>query len=90
MYDNKFKKFPCKFQIHLLGSYVIKNISDVGTVQLAKLNGKIFPSRINEKLLVLLAIERKHRTINYSAKEKNYHKRKVARCFGRSHRWKMR
>jgi hypothetical protein len=47
MYDNKFTKFPGKFQMHWLGPYVIKDISDGGAVQLAKLNGELFPGRIN-------------------------------------------
>lgn len=47
MYDNKFTKFPGKFQMHWLGYYVIKDISDGGIVQLAKLSGELFPGRIN-------------------------------------------
>lgn len=33
--------------MHWLGPYVIKDISDGGAVQLAKLNGELFSRRIN-------------------------------------------
>lgn len=42
LYDSKFAKFPGKFQMHWLGSYVIKEITDGGAVQLTKLNGDPF------------------------------------------------
>ena len=32
LYDSKFKKFPGKFQMHGLGSYVVKEIMDDGAV----------------------------------------------------------
>eukprot|EP00253_Pinus_taeda_P024972 PITA_24972 len=47
MYDIKFMKFPGKFQIHWLGLYVIKEITNGGEVQLANLNEELFPGRIN-------------------------------------------
>jgi len=47
MYDSKFTKFPGKFQMHSLGPYTIKEITDGGVVQLVKLNEEIFPRRIN-------------------------------------------
>jgi len=43
LYDNKFKNFPRKLRMHLLGPYVIKEVTDRGAVQLAKLNGDPFP-----------------------------------------------
>ena len=47
LYDNKFDKFPGKFQMHWLGPYVIKEISDGGADQLVKLNGDPFPGKAN-------------------------------------------
>ena len=46
-YDRNFTKFPGKFQMNWLEPYVIKEITDGGTVQLAKLNGEPFPGRLN-------------------------------------------
>ena len=40
-------KFPGKFQMHSLGPYVIKEITDGGTVHLRKLNGEPFPRKVN-------------------------------------------
>lgn len=51
MYDKKFTKFLGKFQMHWLGPYVISDISNGGAVQLAKLNGELFPRRINGRRL---------------------------------------
>ena len=47
LYDSKFNKFPGKLKMHWLGSYVIKEITDGGTVQLVKLNGEPFPGKVN-------------------------------------------
>lgn len=47
MYDSKFTKFSGMFQMHWLGPYVIKDISDGGIVQLTKLNMEVFSSSIN-------------------------------------------
>ena len=47
IYDNKFDKFPRKFQMHWLGPYVIKEITDGGAVQLVQLNGDPFPGKVN-------------------------------------------
>ena len=47
LYDSKFTKFPGKFQMHWIGPYVIKEIIDGGTIQLAKLNGEPFQGRVN-------------------------------------------
>lgn len=47
LYDIKFAKFPGKFWMHWLGSYVVKEITDGGAVQLTKLNGERFPGRVN-------------------------------------------
>jgi len=53
MYDSKFTKFPGKFQMHWMGPYIVKDIMDGGIVQLAKLNGELFPRRINGSWLKL-------------------------------------
>ena len=37
--------------MHWLGPYVLKEITDGGTVQLAKLNGEPFPGRVNGSIL---------------------------------------
>lgn len=47
LYDNKFTKFLGKFQMHWLGPYVAKEITDGGAVQLAKLNGEPFHGKVN-------------------------------------------
>lgn len=53
LYDNKFEKFPGKLRMHWLGSYVVKEVIDGGTVQLAKLNGEPFSGRVNDSRLKL-------------------------------------
>ena len=47
LYDSKFDKFPGKIQMHCLGPYVIKEITDSGAVQLMKLNGDPFSGKVN-------------------------------------------
>jgi len=47
LYDSKFIKFLRKFQMHSGGLYVVKEITDDGAAQLAKLNGELFPGRVN-------------------------------------------
>lgn len=47
LYANKFVNFPGKFKTHWLGPYIIKHISNGGTVQLVKLNGQLIPRRVN-------------------------------------------
>ena len=47
LYDSKYDKFTRMFQMHWLGPYVIKEITNGGTVQLAKLNGEPFSGRVN-------------------------------------------
>ena len=47
MYDSKFAKFPGKFRLHWLGPYIIKDSSDGDAVQLVKLNGELFPRKVN-------------------------------------------
>jgi len=39
--------------MHWLGPYIIKEVTDEGTVQLAKLNGDPFPGRVNDSHLKL-------------------------------------
>eukprot|EP00253_Pinus_taeda_P032299 PITA_32299 len=45
--DSKFDQFPGKLRMHWLGQCVIKEITDGGTVQLVKLNGELFPGKVN-------------------------------------------
>ena len=47
LYDRKFRKFLGKFQMHWLGPYVVKEITNGGVVQFAKLNGELFPGKVN-------------------------------------------
>ena len=47
LYDSKFDKFPGNLRMHWLGPYVIKEITDGGVVQLVKLNGELFPGKVN-------------------------------------------
>ena len=47
LYDSKFMKFPGKFLTHWKGQYIVQKVTDGGAVQLAKLNGEIFPSMVN-------------------------------------------
>ena len=53
LYDSKFEKFPRKLRMHWLGPYVIKEVTDGGAVQLAKLNGDSFLERVNGSCLKL-------------------------------------
>lgn len=53
LYDSKFKKFPGKLHMYWLGPYVMKDVTDGGAVQLAKLNGDPFPGRVNGSHLKL-------------------------------------
>ena len=47
LYDSKFTKFLGKLKTHWKGPYVVQKVTDGGAVQLAKLNGELFPSMIN-------------------------------------------
>ena len=47
LYDSKFENFPGKFIMHWLGPYVVKEVTDGGTVQLVKLNVEPFPGKVN-------------------------------------------
>ena len=53
LYDSKFTKFLGKFQMHWLGPYTVKEITDGGAVKLAKLNGEPFMGRVNGSRLKL-------------------------------------
>lgn len=53
IYDSKFTKFAGKFQMHWLGPYVVEEITDGGVVQLTKLNGELFPDKVNGSQLKL-------------------------------------
>lgn len=47
LYDSNFTKFPAKFQMHWVGPYVVKEITNGGSVELAKLNGELFLGKLN-------------------------------------------
>ena len=51
LYDNKFAKFPGKFQMHWLGPYQVKHVTNGGVVQLVKMNGEVFPTLVNGIIL---------------------------------------
>ena len=53
LYDSKFDKFPKKIRMHWLGCYIVKEVIDGGVVQLGKLNGELFPGRVNGSHLKL-------------------------------------
>jgi len=53
LYENKFTKFPGKFQMHWLGPYVFKEIMDGGIIHLAKLNEEPFLGKVNGSRLKL-------------------------------------
>ena len=52
LYDSKFVKFPGKFQMHWLGTYQVKYVTNVGVVQLLKLNGEEFSTLVNGSRLI--------------------------------------
>lgn len=47
LYNSKFENFLGKFRMQLLGPYVIKEVTNEGTVQLVKMNGEPFPGKVN-------------------------------------------
>jgi hypothetical protein len=47
LYDSNFFHHPGKFQIHWLGPYVIRFVSETSVVQLEKLNGEIMEGLVN-------------------------------------------
>ena len=47
LYDIKFVKFLGKFCMHWLRPYQVKHVTSGGVVQLAKLNGEVFPTLVN-------------------------------------------
>ena len=47
LYDIKFAKFPGMFCMHWLGPYQVQHVTSGGDVQLAKLNGEVFPTLVN-------------------------------------------
>ena len=53
LYDRKFMKFPGKFCMQCLGPYQVKHVTSGGVVQLAKLNGEVFPTLVNGSRLKL-------------------------------------
>lgn len=58
LYDSKFEKFPGKLRMHWLGTYVVKEVTDGGAIQLAKLSGDPFSGRVNGSLLKLYMVDR--------------------------------
>ena len=53
LYDSKFLKFPGKFSMHWLDPYEVKHVTNTGVVQIAKLNGEVFPTMVNGSRLKL-------------------------------------
>ena len=53
LYDSKFVKFLGKFCMHWLGHYQVKQVTSGGAVELAKLNGEIFPTLVIGSMLKL-------------------------------------
>jgi hypothetical protein len=53
LYDNKFLQHFGKFQMNWLGPYVIRFVTEVGVVQLEKLNGEIMEGLVNGSRLKL-------------------------------------
>eukprot|EP00253_Pinus_taeda_P026022 PITA_26022 len=51
LYDSKFDKFSGKFKMHWLGPYIVKEVTDGGTIQLVKLNGEPFSGKVNDNRL---------------------------------------
>ena len=51
--ESKFVKFPGKLCMHWLGPYQVKHVTSSGVVQLAKLNGEVFPTLVNGSKLKL-------------------------------------
>jgi len=51
LYDSKFEKFMGKFKMHWLGPYMVKEVTNRGTVHLVKLNGEPFPGKVNSNRL---------------------------------------
>ena len=47
MYDSKFTEFPSKFKMHWLVTYIIRDISYGGTVQLAKVNEELIVGKVD-------------------------------------------
>ncbi|XP_024515315.1 uncharacterized protein LOC112340704 [Selaginella moellendorffii] len=47
LYDSKFWKWPGKLKIRWLGPYVVVNVNDNGSVQMADLSGNLLPMWIN-------------------------------------------
>jgi hypothetical protein len=53
LYDNKFLQHPINFQMHWLGLYVIRFVTEESGVQLEKLNGEIMEGLVNDSQLKL-------------------------------------
>ena len=53
LYDSKFAKFLGKYSMHWLGPDEVKHVTNVGAVQIVKLNGEVFPTMVNWSRLKL-------------------------------------
>jgi hypothetical protein len=53
LYDSKFLQHPGKFQMHWLGPYVIRYVTEAGVVQLEKLDGEVMEGLVNGSQLKL-------------------------------------
>lgn len=63
LYDHKFAQFSGLFMMHWLVPYVIRDISDGGTVQLVKMNGELIVGQINGSRLKLYMEDPISRTV---------------------------
>ena len=53
LYDSKFAQFPGKFCMHWLGPYQVRHVTEGGATNLAKLDGTMLPTLVNESRLKL-------------------------------------
>jgi hypothetical protein len=53
LYDNKSMQHQGKFQVHLLGPYVIQHVTEEGVAQLETLNGEVLGGMVNGSRLKL-------------------------------------
>ena len=53
LYENKFAWFPGKFCMHWLGPYQVRHVTKGGLASLARLDGTMIPTMVNESQLQL-------------------------------------
>ena len=51
LYDSKFFKHPWKLKTHFLGTYLIADITDVGTMKFQELDGTYVTGMVNGSFL---------------------------------------